>query len=154
LKAFRVDLKTFLGLVLPNQYCHIVVWEKWGWFLGDISSRAMPKPWWSLQYSTIVLYDKADVALSGAVIGSVHSYIKTHCMYHVIQEAGMPNHEQRKRRNKEKRKWLEQRKCHFSHPISLTWIQPNFLRRCLPGSVGESTYQIWSKLLKPILRYQ
>jgi len=25
--------------------------------LGDISSRATPKPWWSLLYSTIVLYD-------------------------------------------------------------------------------------------------
>jgi len=25
--------------------------------LGDISSWAMPKPWWSLLYSTIVLYD-------------------------------------------------------------------------------------------------
>jgi len=33
------------------------VWEKWGWFLGDISSWATPKPWWSLLYSTIVLYD-------------------------------------------------------------------------------------------------
>jgi len=25
--------------------------------LGDISSWATPKPWWSLLYSTIVLYD-------------------------------------------------------------------------------------------------
>ena len=32
LKAFRVDLKAFLGLVLPNQYCLIVIREKWGWF--------------------------------------------------------------------------------------------------------------------------
>jgi len=42
LKAFRVDLKTFLGLVLPNQYCPIVVWEKWGWFLGDIFRGPRP----------------------------------------------------------------------------------------------------------------
>ena len=27
LKAFRVDLKACLGLVLLNQYCLIVVWE-------------------------------------------------------------------------------------------------------------------------------
>ena len=27
LKAFRVDLKTCLGIVLPNQYCLIVVME-------------------------------------------------------------------------------------------------------------------------------
>ena len=27
LKAFRVDLKACLGLVLPNQYCLIIVWE-------------------------------------------------------------------------------------------------------------------------------
>ena len=27
LKAFQVDLKACLGLVLPNQYCLIVVWE-------------------------------------------------------------------------------------------------------------------------------
>ena len=29
---FRVDLKPFLGLVLPNQYCLIVVRENRGWF--------------------------------------------------------------------------------------------------------------------------
>ena len=27
LKAFRVDLKAFLGLVLPNEYCLIAMWE-------------------------------------------------------------------------------------------------------------------------------
>ena len=27
LKTFQVDLKACLGLVLPNQYCLIVVWE-------------------------------------------------------------------------------------------------------------------------------
>ena len=27
LKAFRVDLKAILGLVLPNQYCPIIIWE-------------------------------------------------------------------------------------------------------------------------------
>jgi len=25
LKAFRINVKAFLGLVLPNQYCHIVM---------------------------------------------------------------------------------------------------------------------------------
>ena len=32
LKALRVNLKACLGIVLPNQYCLIVVR---GWFLGD-----------------------------------------------------------------------------------------------------------------------
>ena len=36
LVAFQVDLKTCLGSVLPNQYCLIVVREKWGWFLGYV----------------------------------------------------------------------------------------------------------------------
>ena len=27
LKVFRVDMKACLGLLLPNQYCLIVVWE-------------------------------------------------------------------------------------------------------------------------------
>jgi len=25
LKAFKINLKAFLGLVLPNQYCHIIM---------------------------------------------------------------------------------------------------------------------------------
>ena len=57
LKAFWVDLKTCLGLVLPNQYCLIVNRENWGLFLGDVISWATPTPLWSLLYTTIVLYD-------------------------------------------------------------------------------------------------
>jgi len=45
LKAFRVDLKAFLDLVLPNQYCPIIIWESWGWFLSSIISWAIPTPW-------------------------------------------------------------------------------------------------------------
>ena len=51
LKAFWVDLKACLGLVLPCQYCLIVVRENWGWFLGDFISWAMTTPLWSLLYS-------------------------------------------------------------------------------------------------------
>ena len=51
LKAFWVDLKACFGLVLPNQYCLIVVRENGGWFLGDIISWATPTPLWSLLYS-------------------------------------------------------------------------------------------------------
>ena len=35
LKAFRADLKACLGLVLPNQYYHSVVYENWGLLSGD-----------------------------------------------------------------------------------------------------------------------
>ena len=51
LKAFRVNLKACLGLVLPNQYCLIVVRENWGWILGDTISWSTPTPLWSLLYS-------------------------------------------------------------------------------------------------------
>ena len=51
LKAFRVDLKAFLDLALPNQYGLIVVRENQGWFLGDIILWATPTPLWSLLYS-------------------------------------------------------------------------------------------------------
>ena len=53
----RVDLKTLLGLVLPNQYCHVIVRKIRGRFLGYIISRIAPTPSMSLLYSTIVLYD-------------------------------------------------------------------------------------------------
>ena len=36
LKAFRVDLKACLGLVLPNQYCLIIIRENCGWFFGGV----------------------------------------------------------------------------------------------------------------------
>ena len=51
LKAFQVDLKVCLGLVLPHQYCPIVVRENRGWFLGDVISWATPTALWSLLYS-------------------------------------------------------------------------------------------------------
>ena len=54
---FQVDLKTLLGLVLPNQYCHVIVRKNCGRFLGYIISRIAPTPLMSLIYSTIVLYD-------------------------------------------------------------------------------------------------
>ena len=36
---FWVDLKTLLGLVLPNQYCYVVVRKNCGRFLGYIISN-------------------------------------------------------------------------------------------------------------------
>ena len=53
-----VDLKTFLGLILLNQYSHVIVRNFHGRFLGDTTSPATPIPSLSLLYSTIVLYDK------------------------------------------------------------------------------------------------
>ena len=54
---FRVDLKTLLDLVLPKQYCDVVVRKIAAGFLGYIISRISPTPSMSLLYSTIVLYD-------------------------------------------------------------------------------------------------
>jgi len=57
MKAFQVDLKARLGLVLPNQYCPIVVWESWDWFLGDFTSWAMPISSSSLLWNTTEVHD-------------------------------------------------------------------------------------------------
>ena len=78
LKAFRVDLKTFLGLVLPHQYCLIVVRENRGWFLGDIISWATPTPLWSLLYSyyrtvcSVVLVQQIHFSLVLVLVPIVH----------------------------------------------------------------------------------
>ena len=43
--AFQVDLKACLGLVSPNQYCPIDIWENWGYFSGNFTSWATPISW-------------------------------------------------------------------------------------------------------------
>ena len=54
LKAFLVDLKTGLDLVLPTiQSCGRIEAGFWGIFI-----RRHAQPLWSLLYSTIVLYDR------------------------------------------------------------------------------------------------
>ena len=45
LKEFTVGLKACLGLILLNQYYPIVIWENWGWFLGDFTSWPTPASW-------------------------------------------------------------------------------------------------------------
>ena len=42
MQRFRVDLKTFLGLAMPNQCCHMVTDLILGWFLGGISWQETP----------------------------------------------------------------------------------------------------------------
>jgi len=59
LKAFQVNLKACLGLVIPNQYCPIVIWENWGWFLSDFILWAMPTSWLSLLWTTIVVHNSS-----------------------------------------------------------------------------------------------
>ena len=71
LEAFWVNLNAFSGFVLPNQYCVIVVWEKWGWFLVHVFSWVTPIPLWSLLYNTIVLYD----------VNAFHSFVITWVNY-------------------------------------------------------------------------
>ena len=68
MRAFQVNLKACLGLVLPNLYYLIVVWKVklvFGWLF----SWATPTPLWSLLYSTSILYDMLvecpNIALCG-----------------------------------------------------------------------------------------
>ena len=37
---------------LPNQYCSIIFWENWGWFLICTILQATPTPSWSLLWTT------------------------------------------------------------------------------------------------------
>ena len=56
METFRVNLKTLLGLVLLNQYCHVVVRKNRGRVLGYIISQITPTPSMSLLYIAIILY--------------------------------------------------------------------------------------------------
>ena len=72
---FQVDLKTLLGLILPNQYSHVVMGKNQGRFLGYIISQATPIPSMFLLYSNIILYD-----------GSIDStFLKLFCMAGYIE---------------------------------------------------------------------
>ena len=53
---FRVDLKTFLGLAMPNQYFQTVRKQTSSWFLGDNLGQN-PQTFMIPIYSTTVLYD-------------------------------------------------------------------------------------------------
>ena len=67
----RVDLRTLLGLILPNQYCHAVVRKIEACF-GYIISLVTPTPSIPLLYSTIVLYDITPLYLSTNCEAIVH----------------------------------------------------------------------------------
>ena len=54
MQRFKVDLKTFLGLAMPNQCCHVVT--KY-WFLGGILDKK-PQTLMIPIYSTTALFDK------------------------------------------------------------------------------------------------
>ena len=48
MQRFRVDLKTSLGLVMPNQCCHAVRKSIFDGFVGGISGQETPNlidPW-------------------------------------------------------------------------------------------------------------
>ena len=74
METFWVNLKTLLGLVLPNQNCHVVVRKNRGRFVGYIISWIAPTPSMSLLYSTIILYDMEHMChiTSGFI---VHYYV-------------------------------------------------------------------------------
>ena len=63
LKVFQVN-KACLGLVLPIQYCLIVIRKSEAGF-GDVLS--CHKPLWSLLYSTIILYVPNSTVISNFI---------------------------------------------------------------------------------------
>ena len=86
LKAFQVDMKACLGLVIPDEYYRpIVVWENWGWFSSDFTLWATPTSWSSLLWITIVVHDifiygmcnEYSVLKSPAIIAIIYSVSKT-----------------------------------------------------------------------------
>ena len=58
---FRVDLKTFLGLAMPNQCYQTVRKQITSWFWGDNFGPKSPNFHNPYIYSTTVLYDKITV---------------------------------------------------------------------------------------------
>ena len=42
MQRFRVNLKIFLGLAMPNQCCHVVIKLIFGWLAGDIFRQETP----------------------------------------------------------------------------------------------------------------
>jgi len=58
LKVFRINLKAFLGLVLPNQHCHIVMQGILAGFNVNFLHGAPPQSSTSLLWITIVVHDK------------------------------------------------------------------------------------------------
>ena len=58
MQRFRVDLKTFLGLALPNQCCHAITKLILGWFVGWIFGQKPQTLMIPIRiYSIAVLYD-------------------------------------------------------------------------------------------------
>ena len=62
MQGFRVDMKTFSGLAMPNQCCHVVTELISGWFVGGISGKK-PQTVMIHTYSTTILYDNVIQAL-------------------------------------------------------------------------------------------
>jgi len=72
---FRVDVKTFLGLAMPNQCCHLVTKLILGWFVGGIFRQEKSQTLMIPMYSTTVLYD--DFWL-GCTTGVLESFFMLH----------------------------------------------------------------------------
>jgi len=57
MQKFRVDLKTFLGLAMPNQCCHVIIKLILGWLVGVIFRQETPNLNDPNIYSITVLYE-------------------------------------------------------------------------------------------------
>ena len=62
--GFKVELKTFLGLAMPNQCCHAVTKLILGCFVGEIFWQETPnlsdpyKQYYTILYDTYIHVDK------------------------------------------------------------------------------------------------
>ena len=83
LKMFQADLKACLGLVIPNQYCLIIVRENRGWFLGDCYFVSLCGPYYTVQYCTI--FFSTDLMLLHNPLANMHySSLKSRCCIVVV----------------------------------------------------------------------
>ena len=62
MQQFKVDLKTFLGLAMPNQYSQTVRKQTSSWFQGD-NFGPKSHTFMITIYSTTVLYDKQTLVV-------------------------------------------------------------------------------------------
>jgi len=84
LKAFWVNLKICLGLVLPNQYCHIVKREYWGWFCGIFCCRScshLHGPYYTVLWYCMILLYHAYIYQGKYVfkVSNFNSHVRTLC---------------------------------------------------------------------------
>ena len=80
-KVIKIPQWLFEGwsksLFLPNQFCPIIVWENWGWYLGCIISWVTPTSLLSLLWTTIVV----TILIWFKVLDNGYNTVEWHTVY-------------------------------------------------------------------------